>query len=83
MEFHLNSAFLNITVTLCFHGIIILNFDAQYAKKFGKFFLKKSDDLSEFQITWSNFYYLSTTLRIQKGLNGLQFQRQAGVFVVY
>jgi len=39
----LNSAFLNITVTLCFHGRIILNSDAQYAIFGRKFFWAKTE----------------------------------------
>jgi hypothetical protein len=45
------SAFLNITVILCSSQKFISFFDAQYAIFGGKFFLKKSEDQSEFQIT--------------------------------
>ncbi|ODH02940.1 hypothetical protein A4S05_22025 [Nostoc sp. KVJ20] len=44
-------AFSNVVVILCSSQKLISFSDAQYAKKFGKFFGAKNDDLSKFQIT--------------------------------
>ncbi len=38
------------TFTASYLNLILID-DAQYAKKFGKFFGAKNDDLSKFQIT--------------------------------